>query len=188
VLNGGRRGYLVGIAPEVCVRLLGAQPVRCALEDDRERGAPQGVKSISVASTLPVPPLGSVPLTRMFAPSTRLTAYGAVLLLRAAAVVEGHARTTKVCAVLFTRRGRAAHVDLDFLGFVLDFDLARDEHAVAERILRSRRAGRPASRAAGKPEMLIVMPLTDSTVPFWTSTPSTSPRCGPRRPGAGRSG
>lgn len=34
VLNGGRRGYLVGIAPEVCVRLLGAQPVRCALEDE----------------------------------------------------------------------------------------------------------------------------------------------------------
>lgn len=34
VLNGGRRGYLVGIAPEVCVRLLGAKPVRCALEDE----------------------------------------------------------------------------------------------------------------------------------------------------------
>ena len=34
VLNGGRRGYLVGIAPDVCVRLLGAQPVRCALEDE----------------------------------------------------------------------------------------------------------------------------------------------------------
>jgi Cys-tRNA(Pro) deacylase len=32
-INGGRRGYLVGIAPEVCVRLLGAQPVDCALED-----------------------------------------------------------------------------------------------------------------------------------------------------------
>jgi Cys-tRNA(Pro) deacylase len=31
-INGGRRGYLVGIAPEVCVRLLGAQPVDCALE------------------------------------------------------------------------------------------------------------------------------------------------------------
>ncbi|NKE67101.1 aminoacyl-tRNA deacylase [Ramlibacter sp. RBP-2] len=33
VLNGGRRGYLVGIAPEVCVRLLDAKPVRCALEE-----------------------------------------------------------------------------------------------------------------------------------------------------------
>ncbi len=31
-LNGGRRGYLVGIAPEVCVRLLKAQAVDCALD------------------------------------------------------------------------------------------------------------------------------------------------------------
>lgn len=31
-INGGRRGYLVGLDPEVCVRLLGAQPVDCALE------------------------------------------------------------------------------------------------------------------------------------------------------------
>ena len=31
-INGGRRGYLLGLAPEVCVRLLGAQPVDCALE------------------------------------------------------------------------------------------------------------------------------------------------------------
>ena len=30
-INGGRRGYLVGIAPEVCVRLLDARPVDCAL-------------------------------------------------------------------------------------------------------------------------------------------------------------
>ena len=30
-INGGRRGYLVGLEPEVCVRLLGAQPVDCAL-------------------------------------------------------------------------------------------------------------------------------------------------------------
>ncbi len=30
-LNGGRRGYLVGIAPQVCVDLLGARPVQCAL-------------------------------------------------------------------------------------------------------------------------------------------------------------
>ncbi|MFZ4626481.1 MAG: Cys-tRNA(Pro) deacylase, partial [Rhodoferax sp.] len=28
---GGRRGYLVGLEPQVCVRLLGAQPVQCAL-------------------------------------------------------------------------------------------------------------------------------------------------------------
>ena len=33
VLNGGRRGYLVGIDPQVCVRLLGAKPVRCALAE-----------------------------------------------------------------------------------------------------------------------------------------------------------
>jgi len=30
-INGGRRGYLVGIDPQVCVRLLGAKPVDCAL-------------------------------------------------------------------------------------------------------------------------------------------------------------
>ncbi|MCD6078694.1 MAG: hypothetical protein K0R89_2632 [Ramlibacter sp.] len=33
VLNGGRRGYLVGIAPQVVVKLLGAKPVNCALAD-----------------------------------------------------------------------------------------------------------------------------------------------------------
>jgi Cys-tRNA(Pro) deacylase len=33
VLNGGRRGYLVGIDPQVCVRLLGAKPVNCALAE-----------------------------------------------------------------------------------------------------------------------------------------------------------
>jgi Cys-tRNA(Pro) deacylase len=33
VLNGGRRGYLVGIAPQVCVQLLGAKPVNCALAE-----------------------------------------------------------------------------------------------------------------------------------------------------------
>lgn len=32
-INGGRRGYLVGIAPQVLVALLGAAPVRCALAD-----------------------------------------------------------------------------------------------------------------------------------------------------------
>jgi Cys-tRNA(Pro) deacylase len=32
-INGGRRGYLVGLAPEVCVRLLGAKPVQCALAE-----------------------------------------------------------------------------------------------------------------------------------------------------------
>jgi Cys-tRNA(Pro) deacylase len=30
-INGGRRGYLVGIEPGVCVSLLGAKPVDCAL-------------------------------------------------------------------------------------------------------------------------------------------------------------
>ena len=32
-INGGRRGYLVGIEPQVCVQLLGAQPVSCALAE-----------------------------------------------------------------------------------------------------------------------------------------------------------
>jgi Cys-tRNA(Pro) deacylase len=32
-INGGRRGYLVGIAPQVCVDLLGAKSVNCALID-----------------------------------------------------------------------------------------------------------------------------------------------------------
>ena len=31
-INGGRRGYLVGIDPRVCVQLLGARPVQCAIE------------------------------------------------------------------------------------------------------------------------------------------------------------
>ena len=31
LINGGRRGYLVGINPQVCVQLLGARPVQCAL-------------------------------------------------------------------------------------------------------------------------------------------------------------
>jgi Cys-tRNA(Pro) deacylase len=30
-INGGRRGFLVGIAPEVLTRLLDAKPVSCAL-------------------------------------------------------------------------------------------------------------------------------------------------------------
>ena len=33
VLNGGRRGYLVGIDPQVCVQLLDAKPVNCALAE-----------------------------------------------------------------------------------------------------------------------------------------------------------
>ncbi|HSV55341.1 MAG TPA: aminoacyl-tRNA deacylase [Burkholderiaceae bacterium] len=32
-INGGRRGYLVGIDPQVCVRLLQARPVQCALAE-----------------------------------------------------------------------------------------------------------------------------------------------------------
>jgi Cys-tRNA(Pro) deacylase len=31
LINGGRRGFLVGLAPEVLTRLLGATPVACAL-------------------------------------------------------------------------------------------------------------------------------------------------------------
>lgn len=33
LINGGRRGYLVGIDPKLCVDLLGARPVQCALAD-----------------------------------------------------------------------------------------------------------------------------------------------------------
>ena len=33
LINGGRRGYLVGLDPQVCVQLLGAKPVQCALLD-----------------------------------------------------------------------------------------------------------------------------------------------------------
>ena len=32
-INGGRRGYLIGIAPQVLTGILGAKPVSCALED-----------------------------------------------------------------------------------------------------------------------------------------------------------
>ncbi len=32
-INGGRRGYLVGLDPMVCVTLLGAKSVQCALTD-----------------------------------------------------------------------------------------------------------------------------------------------------------
>ncbi|MDH5206707.1 MAG: Cys-tRNA(Pro) deacylase, partial [Hylemonella sp.] len=31
--NGGRRGYLLEIAPQVCVQLLAARPVHCALAE-----------------------------------------------------------------------------------------------------------------------------------------------------------
>ena len=33
LITGGRRGFLVALAPEVCVRLLGAAPVSCALAE-----------------------------------------------------------------------------------------------------------------------------------------------------------
>ena len=33
LINGGRRGYLVGLDPQVCVALLSAQMVQCALTD-----------------------------------------------------------------------------------------------------------------------------------------------------------
>ena len=32
-INGGRRGYLVRLDPQVCVTLLGAKPVQCALAE-----------------------------------------------------------------------------------------------------------------------------------------------------------
>jgi Cys-tRNA(Pro) deacylase len=33
LINGGQRGYLVGIEPQLCVTLLGAKPVQCALAE-----------------------------------------------------------------------------------------------------------------------------------------------------------
>ena len=33
LINGGRRGYLVGLTPSVCVQLLSARPVSCALAE-----------------------------------------------------------------------------------------------------------------------------------------------------------
>jgi Cys-tRNA(Pro) deacylase len=33
VINGGRRGYLVGLAPQVLTDVLGAKPVQCALAE-----------------------------------------------------------------------------------------------------------------------------------------------------------
>ena len=33
LINGGRRGYLLGLDPQLCVRLLGAKAVQCALEE-----------------------------------------------------------------------------------------------------------------------------------------------------------
>ena len=33
LINGGRRGYLVGLAPAACMQLLGAKPVNCALAE-----------------------------------------------------------------------------------------------------------------------------------------------------------
>jgi len=30
-INGGRRGYLIGLDPQVCVQLLDAKPVNCAI-------------------------------------------------------------------------------------------------------------------------------------------------------------
>jgi len=37
-INGGRRGYLIGIDPQVCVTLLGAKSVNCALSLDSAAG------------------------------------------------------------------------------------------------------------------------------------------------------
>ena len=33
LINGGRRGYLVGLTPDVCVQLLNARAVQCALAE-----------------------------------------------------------------------------------------------------------------------------------------------------------
>jgi len=41
-INGGRRGYLVGLEPQVCVRLLGVRPVDCAISPTDCHGAGSG--------------------------------------------------------------------------------------------------------------------------------------------------
>jgi prolyl-tRNA editing enzyme YbaK/EbsC (Cys-tRNA(Pro) deacylase) len=33
LINGGRRGYLVGLDPQICLQLLAAKKVQCALAD-----------------------------------------------------------------------------------------------------------------------------------------------------------
>jgi len=38
LINGGRKGYLVGIDPAVCVQLLTAKPVQCALSEQIQSG------------------------------------------------------------------------------------------------------------------------------------------------------
>ena len=43
VINGGRRGYLVGIEPQVCVRLLGAKSVNCALAEQAPAAPPDAL-------------------------------------------------------------------------------------------------------------------------------------------------
>ena len=35
-INGGKRGYLIGIDPQVCIRLLGAKSVQCALDNSSD--------------------------------------------------------------------------------------------------------------------------------------------------------
>ncbi len=39
-INGGRRGYLVGIAPLSLIKLLGARPVRCANQPESTHSGP----------------------------------------------------------------------------------------------------------------------------------------------------
>jgi Cys-tRNA(Pro) deacylase len=39
LINGGRRGFLVGIDPTLCLGLLGAKAVQCAVEDQRAQRA-----------------------------------------------------------------------------------------------------------------------------------------------------
>lgn len=41
LINGGRRGYLVGIDPKVCVTLLDAKPVECALAEAHRPNPPK---------------------------------------------------------------------------------------------------------------------------------------------------
>ena len=43
VINGGRRGYLVGIEPQVCMRLLGAKSVNCALAEQAPAAPPDAL-------------------------------------------------------------------------------------------------------------------------------------------------
>ena len=50
-INGGRRGYLVGLDPEICVRLLNAKPVQCGLPVGQAGGVDAGRIELTTPET-----------------------------------------------------------------------------------------------------------------------------------------